>query len=254
MKRFVPALFAAAWFLASNTLGQPSQEPPKTADVGPGGFEMTTYYVGFLYRGPKWTPEKTPETEALQQAHLANIQKMAAEGKLLVAGPFLDGGDLRGIYIFRVATMEEAQALAATDPAVKAGRLRLEFHPWYAAKNITVTPHKESSPAGSAEEKPSAVTGWVSDEACGAQHTKGGGADCVRKCLRGGASVGHPEWKAQRMVFVADADGQIWIVDNPEALKGHEGEHVTLTGRMDAKAKTVRVAEARPIKEEAKPN
>jgi uncharacterized protein len=148
MKRFVLTLFAAAWLFASNTKGQPAQEPPKMPDVGPGGFEMTTYYVGFLYRGPKGTPETTPETEALQKAHLANIQKMAAEGKLLVAGPFLDGGDLRGIYIFRTATMEEAQALAATDPAVKAGRLRLEFHPWFAAKNITVTARKGNAPSG----------------------------------------------------------------------------------------------------------
>jgi uncharacterized protein YciI len=76
---------------------------------------------------------------------MANIQKMAGEGKLLIAGPFLDGGDLRGIFIFRVATMAEAEALAATDPAVKAGRLRLEFHPWYAAKNITVTARKEDA-------------------------------------------------------------------------------------------------------------
>ena len=145
MKRLVLALSAAAWLLASSTVARPAQEPPKAPDIGPGGFEMTTYYVGFLYRGPKWTPETTPDTEALQKAHMANIQKMASEGKLLVAGPFLDGGDLRGIYIFRVATMAEAQALAATDPAVKAGRLRLEFHPWYAAKNITVTARKEDA-------------------------------------------------------------------------------------------------------------
>jgi uncharacterized protein YciI len=145
VKRLVLALSTAAWLFASNTIARPAQEPPKAPDIGPGGFEMTTYYVGFLYRGPKWTPEKTPETEALQQAHLANIQKMAGEGKLLVAGPFLDNGDLRGIYVFRVASMEEAQALAATDPAVKAGRLRLEFHPWFAAKNITVTARKEGA-------------------------------------------------------------------------------------------------------------
>jgi uncharacterized protein YciI len=145
VKRLVLALSAAAWVLASNTIAGPVQEPPKAPDIGPGGFEMTTYYVGFLYRGPKWTPEATPETEALQKAHMANIQKMAGEGKLLIAGPFLDGGDLRGIYIFRVATMAEAEALAATDPAVKAGRLRLEFHPWYAARNITVTARKEDA-------------------------------------------------------------------------------------------------------------
>jgi uncharacterized protein len=116
-------------------------------EVGPGGFEMTTYYVGFLYKGAKWTPEQTAETRKLQEEHMANIQKMAAEGKLVIAGPFMDSGDLRGLYVFRAASAEEAKALVESDPAVKAGRLRFELHPWFAAKNITVTPRKEPAPA-----------------------------------------------------------------------------------------------------------
>jgi uncharacterized protein YciI len=143
MKTRVTTLAAAALLSGLSVAAQTPPEAGKTV-IGPGGFEMTTYYVGFLYRGPKWTPEQTPETEALQKAHLDNIQKMAAAGKLLVAGPFTDGGDLRGLYVFRVATLEEAEGLAATDPAVKAGRLRLEFHPWFAAKNIKVTAQAET--------------------------------------------------------------------------------------------------------------
>jgi uncharacterized protein YciI len=102
---------------------------------------MTTYYVGFLYRGPKWTPEKTPETARIQEGHMANIGRMQKAGKLLVAGPFSDDGDLRGLYVFKVDSMEEAEKLTQTDPAVQAGRLRFELHPWFAAKNIVVTPH-----------------------------------------------------------------------------------------------------------------
>jgi uncharacterized protein YciI len=113
--------------------------PAVRAEEGPGGYEMTTYYVGFLYKGPNWTAESTPETQKLQEAHLANIMRMAKEGKLLVAGPFTDNGDLRGLYIFKVGSAEEAKALTATDPAIQAGRLRFELHPWYAAKNISVS-------------------------------------------------------------------------------------------------------------------
>lgn len=91
--------------------------------------------------------------------------------------------------------------------------------------------------------KPGSITatGWVSDEACGAEHTKPGGEDCVRKCLMGGAHVGHPEWKPQRMVFVTDAGKKIWIVTNPAALKGFEGKHVKIKGQLNAARKTVRV-------------
>jgi uncharacterized protein YciI len=108
------------------------------AEPGPGGYEMTTYYVAFLYRGPAWTPKTTPETEKIQNDHLANIQRLAAAGKLVLAGPFTDDGPLRGIFVFQGVTREEAEQLCASDPAVKAGRLRIELHPWYAAKGIRV--------------------------------------------------------------------------------------------------------------------
>jgi len=113
----------------------------------PRQYEMTTYYVGFLYRGPAWTPEVTPETQALQQAHLENIGRLAATGKLILAGPFSDDTKLRGMFVFQVASMEEAKALCDTDPAVKAGRLTVELHPWFSAKGIRIDPPKPA-PAG----------------------------------------------------------------------------------------------------------
>lgn len=98
--------------------------------------KMMTAYLAFLVRGDKWTPEKTPETEAIQKAHLANIQRLADMKKLVVAGPFGDNGTLRGIFVFKVDSIEEARSLAATDPAVKAGRLALQIHPWLVPEGI----------------------------------------------------------------------------------------------------------------------
>lgn len=93
-------------------------------------------YLGFLFRGDKWTPEKTPATEELQKAHLANIVRLAELKKLVVAGPFGDDTPLRGIFVFRVASIDEARELAATDPAVQAGRLKIEMHPWVVPEGI----------------------------------------------------------------------------------------------------------------------
>lgn len=115
------------------------------AGVGPGGYEMTTYYVAFLYRGAKWTPQETAETARIQDEHLANIQRLAKSGKLVLAGPFTDDGELRGMFVLQGVSLDEARELAANDPAVKAGRLRIELHPWYAAAGIRVdSPHPAS--------------------------------------------------------------------------------------------------------------
>lgn len=95
---------------------------------------MEVLFLGLLKRGPAWTPEVTPEIEALQAAHLAHIDRMVQAGKLVAVGPIDDGSELRGIYIFRTASVEESNALTKTDPAVAAGRLTFELHPWMVRK------------------------------------------------------------------------------------------------------------------------
>ena len=100
------------------------------ARLGADDYGMRKYVMAFLKAGPN-TDMDSATAAQLQRAHLDNIFRMADEGKLAVAGPFLDGGDLKGVYIFNVSTIEEAQALTETDPAIKAGRLVMELHPWY---------------------------------------------------------------------------------------------------------------------------
>jgi uncharacterized protein len=97
---------------------------------------MEIYYLGLLNRGPAWTREETPETRRIQEGHMANINRMADLGGLVAAGPIEGDHDLRGIFIFRVKTAADARILAAADPAIKAGRLTLELHPWWGPAGI----------------------------------------------------------------------------------------------------------------------
>jgi len=99
-------------------------------ELGADNYGMKQYMMAFLKAGPNRDMSEAEAVE-IQLAHLRNIQRMAKDGDLVLAGPFMDRGDIRGIYVFNVSTIEEAKALTETDPAVQAGRLEMELHPWY---------------------------------------------------------------------------------------------------------------------------
>ena len=103
---------------------------------------MTIRYVYILKKGPTWSPEETPEIDALQEAHLANFRRLGEMGKLVVNGPFLDSfamsGELRGMGVLRASSYEEAYELISTDPMVKVNRLAFKIHAWMVDKNKLV--------------------------------------------------------------------------------------------------------------------
>ena len=97
---------------------------------GADDYGMKTYVMAFLKRGPNRDLDSV-EAMALQMSHLENIKRLAEEGKLALAGPFLDDGEIRGIYIFNVDNLEEAEKLTNSDPAIQAGSLVMELKEWY---------------------------------------------------------------------------------------------------------------------------
>ncbi|MEP7338829.1 MAG: DinB family protein [Acidobacteriota bacterium] len=117
---------------------QQQQAPPapKADQSNPPQFDLETYQLGLLRKGPNHGSGTKEEAEKIQAGHMANIGKMAQAGKLIAAGPMGDDGDLRGIFLFKVASLDEAKALAAEDPAIKAGRLKLELFNWMGPKGI----------------------------------------------------------------------------------------------------------------------
>jgi uncharacterized protein len=109
------------------------------AELGADNYGMRTYVMAFLKAGPN--RDHDPETaREIQRGHMENINRLANEGKLILAGPFLDGGELRGIFLFDVETVEEARELTETDPAIQAGRLAMELHPWFGSAALLKVP------------------------------------------------------------------------------------------------------------------
>ena len=120
-------LLLAVVFYSFNTFAQ--KEPPVKADEA----QLKEYFFVMLKRGPNRSKD-TVMAQNLQKGHMANINKMAADGHLAIAGPFGDDGDWRGIFIFKTKTIDEAKKLVEQDPMIKAGWLTYEIHPWWTVK------------------------------------------------------------------------------------------------------------------------
>jgi uncharacterized protein len=97
--------------------------------------EFDTYTLVLLLRGPRAHEYEGEELDRLQEAHLAHLRSLRERGVILAGGPFDDQEDetFRGMSLYAVP-VEDARALAAADPAVRAGRLRVEVMTWYTPK------------------------------------------------------------------------------------------------------------------------
>lgn len=135
-------VFFLSFFLFAFFLTLPASAQKTEAPTNPGYDEglakrlgadergMRQYVMCFLKTGPLKVEDKAKRDE-LMKGHFGMINRLAAEGKLIVAGPFMNGGDFRGIYLFDVRTIEEAQKLTETDPSIKEGYFKVEFIKWY---------------------------------------------------------------------------------------------------------------------------
>lgn len=108
----------------------PRYDPALARSLGADERGMRPYVLVILKTGPK-KMAASPERDAMFQGHFANMSRLAAEGKLAVAGP-LDGVDgWRGLFVFATGDLEDARTLAASDPVLIQGEMVAEFHKFY---------------------------------------------------------------------------------------------------------------------------
>jgi len=95
--------------------------------------EMKRYWLVLLQKGPNRNQDSI-SAEKIQTAHMANINRLAKEGKLVMAGPIGIEDDLRGIFLMNCADSTEVENFVKTDSAVITGRLIMKYYPWWTKK------------------------------------------------------------------------------------------------------------------------
>jgi uncharacterized protein YciI len=116
----------------------PNYDAELAKRLGGDDMGMKSYVVAILKTGPNdATITDKAKRDELFKGHFGMINRLAKEGKLVMAGPFNDDKRIyRGLYVFNVATIEEATKLTETDPSIKAGIFQPEFIKWYGSAGL----------------------------------------------------------------------------------------------------------------------
>ena len=149
MKNIILSI-ALIFSAATLSLAQENYDESLAKKLGADENGMKKYVIAFLYRGDKVGDYSEVERAEIQKGHMVNITKLAEEGKMVLAGPFFGKEELRGLFFFSVGSIEEAKALTESDPAVKAGVLKMELKEWYgsAALGMIVEIHEKVARKG----------------------------------------------------------------------------------------------------------
>ena len=132
MKKLIPLVIV---FCIGSFSSSYSQKTKKLEE------QIRQYWFVMLTAGSNRSQDSMTAAK-IQEGHMANINRLYNEGKLKVAGPFGDEGNWIGIFIFDCPAKEEVEKLLSTDPAVAAGRLVYEIHPWWTAPTGSFVPGK----------------------------------------------------------------------------------------------------------------
>lgn len=132
------AILCCLGFAASAQTPNPAYNKALADSLGADAYGMKQYVLAILKTGSNTTTDKE-KLNAYFRGHMENIGRLAKEGKLVVAGPLgKNDKNYRGIFILDAKTVEEAQKMVETDPAVKAKVFEVELYPWYGSAALPV--------------------------------------------------------------------------------------------------------------------
>ncbi|MBR7799783.1 YciI family protein [Undibacterium fentianense] len=135
-------VFFSIWIYSTFSFAQnptatvnPKYDAETAKSLGADQRGMRHYVLVILKTGPNKNPAGK-ERDDMFAGHFANMKRLAAAGKLALAGPFDGAEGWRGLFIFAVKDIEEARLLTATDPVITKGEMVAEYHPWYGSAAV----------------------------------------------------------------------------------------------------------------------
>ena len=130
-KTITGIILSMAMFCVSAQTDNPDYDKKLADSLGGDDYGMKSYILVILKTGENVITDKKI-TDSLFRGHMDNINNLAKNGKLVVAGPLgKNEKAYRGIFILNAQTIEEANALLQLDPAIKAKVFDTELFKWY---------------------------------------------------------------------------------------------------------------------------
>lgn len=139
MHRLFILAFAATVHLSLHAQSSNTFDPELARKLGADELGMRMYSFVLLKPGARTDITKT-ERDSLFHGHMANIGRLAKEGRLVLAGPFEKNDRYSGLFVFTSKTREETEELLRTDPAVAGGALAYDIYEWYGSAAVMELP------------------------------------------------------------------------------------------------------------------
>lgn len=105
--------------------------------LGADEYGMKIYSIVYLKAGA--ISDAGVTAAATQKQHLKYLKNLMDKATMLILGPIMEEASISGICIYNT-TVDEAKKLAEADPAVIAGELTVEVHPWYGSAALMKIP------------------------------------------------------------------------------------------------------------------
>lgn len=115
----------------------PNYNETLAQELGADAYGMKTYVLAILKTGTNQDADR----ETVQKSfagHMENINRLVDENKLIIAGPMMaNENQFRGIFILNVTTLEEAEELLQSDPAIQENLLDADLYTWYGSAALS---------------------------------------------------------------------------------------------------------------------